>query len=174
MSNWNSITPEELTKNPFQLIGKDWGLVTAGTAEKINTMTISWGGLGIMWGKPVAYVFIRPQRYTKKFIDENETFSLSFYNDSYRSMLSFMGSHSGKDVDKIKEMKLTPEFEDNTPFFKEADTVLCLRKMYEQELTKEGFLDNSCIDKWYADNDYHVMYVCEITKVLTKQVDFSK
>ena len=59
------IKPEELQKNPFQMIGKEWLLVTAEKEGKTNTMTASWGGVGIMWGKPVAYVFIRPQRYTK-------------------------------------------------------------------------------------------------------------
>ncbi len=71
------IKPEELTKNPFHMIGKEWMLVTAEKDGKVNTMTASWGGVGIMWGKPVAYVFIRPQRYTKEFIDGTDTFSLS-------------------------------------------------------------------------------------------------
>ena len=82
MSQWKEITPEEITKNPFRLIGKDWALVTAGNQEKVNTMTISWGGVGSMWGKPVAYVFIRPQRYTKQFIDAQEELSLSFYDEN--------------------------------------------------------------------------------------------
>ena len=143
MSQWKEITPEEITKNPFRLIGKDWALVTAGNQEKVNTMTISWGGVGIMWGKPVAYVFIRPQRYTKQFIDAQEELSLSFYDENYREMLSFMGSKSGRDLDKIKEMGLTLNFEKNVPYFEEANMVLSLRKLYKQDLTKESFLDTS-------------------------------
>lgn len=168
MSNWKTITPEELQNNPFTLIGKDWGLVTAGTKDKVNTMTISWGGVGIMWGKPVAFVFIRPQRYTKTFVDNNDTLSLSFYDASMRSMLSYMGSHSGKDVDKIKEMKLTTAFENDTPYFEEATTVLFLRKLYRQTLEENSFLDKEQAQKWYADGDYHDMYVCEIEKVFVK------
>ncbi|MDE7423246.1 MAG: flavin reductase family protein [Lachnospiraceae bacterium] len=168
MSNWKTITPEELQKNPFTLIGKDWGLVTAGTKEKVNTMTVSWGGVGIMWGKPVAFVFIRPQRYTKTFVDNNETFSLSFYDEYMRSTLSYMGSHSGKDVDKIKEMELTTVFEENTPYFEEANIVLCLKKLYKQEMQEANFIDKNCVEKWYPDSDYHHMYVCEIQKVLIK------
>lgn len=168
MSNWKTITPEELQNNPFTLIGKDWGLVTAGTKEKINTMTISWGGVGIMWGKPVAFVFIRPQRYTKTFVDNSNTLSLSFYDESMRSMLSYMGSHSGKDVNKVKEMELTTAFEGDTPYFEEANTVLFLKKLYRQELQEASFLDKSYADKWYADGDYHDMYVCEIEKVFIK------
>ena len=169
MANWKSITPEQLTGNTFSMIGKDWALVTAGTTEKVNTMTVSWGGLGIMWGKPVAFVFIRPQRYTKEFIDNGETFSLSFYDEDKRDMLSFMGSHSGKDLDKIKEKNLTVSFQGETPFFEEANTVLCLKKLYAQEMTQDSFLDTSCTEKWYPGNDYHTMYVCEITDVLIKQ-----
>lgn len=165
MSQWKEITPEEITKNPFRLIGKDWALVTAGNQEKVNTMTISWGGVGIMWGKPVAYVFIRPQRYTKQFIDAQEELSLSFYDENYREMLSFMGSKSGRDLDKIKEMGLTLNFEKNVPYFEEANMVLSLRKLYKQDLTKESFLDTSCDTKWYPAKDYHTMYVCEITNV---------
>ena len=131
-------------------------------------MTVSWGGVGIMWGKPVAFVFIRPQRYTKTFIDNNDSFSLSFYDESMRSILSYMGSHSRRDVDKIKEMNLTTVFDGETPYFEEANTVLCLKKLYKQEMTKESFLDQSCIEKWYPDEDYHHVYVCEIEKILTK------
>lgn len=168
MSDWKTITPDELQKNPFTLIGKEWGLVTAGTSEKVNAMTVSWGGVGIMWGKAVAFVFIRPQRYTKTFVDKNDTFSLSFYSESMRSMLSYMGSHSGKDVDKIKEMELTTVFEGDTPYFEEANTILFLKKLYKQEMQEACFLDKSCIEKWYEAGDYHDMYVCEIQKILTK------
>lgn len=168
MSDWKSITPEEITSNPFSLIGKEWGLVTAGTAQKVNTMTVSWGGVGIMWGKPVAFVFIRPQRYTKTLIDKEETFSLSFYDEKQKEMLSYMGSHSGRDVDKVKEMGLTVAFEGETPYFDEAKMVLCLKKLYAQEMTKDSFLDASCNEKWYPDKDYHTMYVCEITNVLVR------
>lgn len=168
MAEFKSITAEELTANTFRLIGKDWGLVTAGTKEKVNTMTVSWGGLGIMWGKPVAYIFIRPQRYTKEFIDNNTTLSLSFYGENYREMLSFMGSKSGKEVDKIKEMNLSLTFKDSIPYFEEATTVLCLKKLYHQEMEASAFDDIECDQKWYANKDYHTMYVCEITDILTK------
>ena len=171
MSQWKTVTPEELTQNPFSLIGKDWGLVTAGSTEKVNTMTISWGGVGIMWGKPVAYIFILPQRYTKQFIDQENTLSLSFYDESYREMLSYMGSKSGKDVDKIKVQNLTVSFDEDgaAPYFEEANTVLCLKKLYKQDMEKDCFFDQSMTSQFYASNDYHTMYVCEITKVFVKE-----
>ena len=168
MKQWKEISAEEITSNAFHLIGKEWGLVAAGTNEKVNTMTISWGGVGIMWGKPVAYLFIRPQRYTKQFIDQEEVLSLSFYNEEYREMLSFMGTKSGKDIDKINEMHLTTAFDDKVPFFEEANMVFFLKKLYKQDMTKDCLIENEIHDKWYSANDYHTMYVCEITKVLVE------
>ncbi|MEE0957528.1 MAG: flavin reductase family protein, partial [Ruminococcus sp.] len=101
MSQFTEIKPQEITQNPFQLIGNDWALVTAGNAEKFNTMTISWGGVGIMWNKPVTFSFIRPQRYTFGFMQENGCFSMSFFDEEYRKALAFCGSKSGRDVDKV-------------------------------------------------------------------------
>lgn len=163
------ITPNEITKNPFDLIGKDWALVTAGTKQKCNTMTISWGGVGIMWNKPVTFTFIRPQRYTMEFLEQEDSFTLSFLPETYRKALSFCGSHSGRDCDKIKETGLTPAFtEDGIPYFEEANLVLVCKKMYAQFLTEENALAGEDVKKWY-DQDYHKMYVSEITKVLLKK-----
>ena len=75
---FKEIPVSEMEFNPFDKISKQWMLVTAGDKDSSNTMTASWGGVGIMWGKPVATVYIRPQRYTKEFIDKNEYFTLSF------------------------------------------------------------------------------------------------
>ena len=88
---------EELQFNPFTKIGKEWMLVTAGDEEKHNTMTASWGAMGIMWGKNVATVYIRPQRYTKEFIDKEERFTVSFFSEEYRQALEVCGSKSGRD-----------------------------------------------------------------------------
>ena len=87
MMGFKEVSAEELQFNPFTKIGKEWMLVTAGDEEKHNTMTASWGGMGIMWGKNVVSVYIRPQRYTKEFVDANELFTLSFYDESYRLSL---------------------------------------------------------------------------------------
>ena len=98
---WKKIDPKQLEQNVFSMIGDQWMLVTAGTAETCNTMTASWGGLGILWNKPVATAYIRPQRYTKQFMDENEYFTLSFFGEEYRQQLALCGSKSGRDVDKV-------------------------------------------------------------------------
>jgi len=129
---------------------------------KTNAMTASWGGLGVLWGKKVAFVFIRPQRYTKKFVDDAENFSLSFFEESYKPMLGYMGKVSGKDEDKIKKSGLTVQDKDGAPVFKEASLTLVCRKMYRQTLEEDCFIDKTNIGKWYPQKDYHDMYVAEI------------
>lgn len=129
---------------------------------KTNAMTASWGGLGVLWGKKVAFVFIRPQRYTKKFVDDAENFSLSFFEESYKPMLGYMGKVSGKDEDKIKKSGLTVQYKDGAPVFKEASLTLVCRKMYRQTLEEDCFVDKTNIGKWYPQKDYHDMYVAEI------------
>lgn len=169
MAIFKKITPSEITNNPFDLIGKDWALVTSGNTDKFNTMTVSWGGVGIMWGKPVTYTFIRPQRYTFEFMEANGYFSMSFFDEEQRDALKFCGSKSGRDYDKVKETGLTPAFtEDGVPYFEEAKLVLVCKKMYSQFLNEDCIEDAESVAKWY-DNDYHKMYVSEITKVLVKE-----
>ena len=163
---WKEIQPEQFDKNVFQMIGKDWMLVTAEKDGKVNTMTASWGGAGVMWGKNVAYVVIRPQRYTKEFIDESDTFSLSILDNSYRKTLNYLGTVSGRDEDKIQKSGLTVEHSGNTPYFKEANTVLLLKKLYHQEMNPDCFIDKSLIEKWYPNANYHTLYVAEIEKIL--------
>ncbi len=160
------IQPEQFDKNAFQMIGKDWMLVTAEKDGKVNTMTASWGGAGVMWGKNVAFVVIRPQRYTKEFIDASDTFSLSILDNSYRKTLNYLGTVSGRDEDKIQKSGLTVEHSGNTPYFKEANTVLLLKKLYHQEMSPDCFIDKSLIEKWYPNADYHTLYVAEIEKIL--------
>lgn len=164
---FEEINVNEIDKNVFDMIGKQWMLVTAAKSEdEVNTMTASWGGLGIMWGKPVAYVFIRPQRYTKEFIDASEKMSLSFFTEDYRKMLSYMGTTSGRDEDKIKKSELNISFENEAPYFNEAEVVLITKKLYAQNMGEEFLLDKEIAGKWYPANDWHTMYVCEIEKVL--------
>ncbi len=168
MSVFKEIKPSEISESAFKLIGDDWALVTSGTEEKFNTMTISWGGVGIMWGKPVAFTFIRPQRYTFSFMENNGYYSMSFFDEKYRDALKFCGSKSGRDYDKVKETGLTPKFtEDGVPYFEEAKLVLVCKKLYAQELNKESIIDSESVDKWYND-DFHKMYVSEIVKVYCK------
>lgn len=169
MSAFKEINPKEIVESPFKLIGDDWALVTAGDREKFNTMTISWGGVGIMWGKPVVFTFIRPQRYTFAFMENGDRYTMSFFDEKYRDALKFCGSKSGKDYDKVKETGLTPAFTENgSVYFEEAKLVLECKKMYAQSLNAESITDRESVDKWY-NNDFHKMYISEITKVLVKE-----
>lgn len=168
---FRKIDPESLASeqtNPFKMIGKDWMLVTAGDENGWNTMTASWGFMGVMWGKNVATTVIRPQRYTKEFIGNTEFFTLSFFDESQRKALSYCGSHSGRDVDKAKETGLTPVFTDNTTAFEQAKTVVVCKKLYVQNMTPECFTDVSIDGQWYANKDYHVQYIGEIVAVYKK------
>ncbi len=169
MSDFIKIKPEEISDNPFKLIGKDWGLVTAGTADSFNTMTISWGGVGIIWNKPVAYTFIRPQRYTYEFLEENGYFTIGFFDESCRGALSLCGSKSGRDIDKVAQAGLTPAFSDEgAPYFEQARLVLVCKKLYAQDLNRESVIDGDAVLKNYGENDWHRMYVSEIVSVLKR------
>ena len=168
MQTFHKISPEEMKKNPFQMIGKEWMLVTAEKEGKVNTMTASWGGVGVLWNRNVVYIFIRPQRYTKEFVDSAETFSLSVLPQEYKKVLSYLGSVSGRDEDKMTKSGLTLVQENGTPYFAEAETVLVCRKLYRQDLTPESFIDQSLVGVNYANEDFHAMYVAEIQDVLVK------
>ena len=159
--------PELLADNPFKLIGTDWMLITAGTPGSFNTMTASWGGLGILWEKKVAYCFIRPTRYTYEFAERSRNFTLSFFEERFRKALSFCGSHSGRDTDKIKGAGLTPVMNDGFVYFDEARLVLACRKLYYQDIGPERFLAPE-IENMYPQKDYHRMYIGEIEQCLIK------
>ncbi len=132
-----------------------------------------------MWGKNVAFTFIRPQRYTKKFIDKNDCFSLCFFDNSFKKNLSYLGSVSGKKEDKISKSGLSPCFINNIPCFEEANMILICKKLYVQELEPTCFINpfnklhsnineytqNDLNEKWYKDKDYHFMYISEITDI---------
>ena len=168
MSNFKTITPNDITDNAFKLIGKDWGLVTGGTKDGFNTMTISWGGIGVMWNKPVAFTFIRPQRYTFGFLEKNGMFTMSFFDEEYRKALQICGTKSGRDIDKVKETGLTPAFtDDGVPYFEEARLVLVCKKLYAQDLNEESIIEEA-VKSNYSGDDYHRMYVSEIVSVLKK------
>lgn len=168
MNEFHEISTKELTANTFRLIGNDWMLITAKKGDAVNTMTASWGGLGVMWGKDVAYVVIRPQRYTKEFVDDSVTFSLSFFTDKDRSILSYCGKVSGRNEDKIANAGLTVCEENDTPYFNEAKTVLICKKLYHQEMSKDSFTDSTLLEHWYPNNDLHTLYIAEIQKVLVQ------
>lgn len=173
------ISVQELCFNPMTMIGGEWLLIAAGNEKDgYNAMTASWGHLGAIWqrpggkahmGLPTAVVYIRPQRYTKVFVDREEIFTLSFFDVSYKKALAYMGSHSGRDENKIAKAGLTPVFENGSTYFREAKMVLICRKLYHAPLQEDGFVDKSLVVNNYPQKDFHEMYVGEILKVLTQE-----
>ena len=165
------IDVSQLQMNPMTLIGKEWMLLTAGTSENgYNTMTCSWGHLGAIWngGLPTAICYVRPQRYTKEFIDREELYTLSFFS-GYKKEMGYLGSHSGRDEDKIAKSGLTPAFGDGYTYCAEAKLVLVCRKLYRAPLLEEGFLHKETVERNYPDRDFHDMYIGEIVKVLAAE-----
>lgn len=162
--NWKKIDVKTIDTNAFQLIGDEWMLVTAKNQGCVNTMTASWGGIGIMWGKPVATAYIRPQRYTREFMEAQDTFTLSFFGGAHKDAMGYLGKVSGRDeADKITTAGLHVTEVDEAPTFEEAALVLVCKKRYVQEMKEECFAGNEEIEKWYPNKDYHVMYMAEIT-----------
>lgn len=156
----------QLDINPFTLIGNDWMLISAGDENKYNMMTASWGGVGIMWGKNVSTIVLRPQRYTLEFVEEKDYYALNFFDSTYKKALAYCGSHSGRDVDKEKETGLTPLFDSNVPYFSEAKIVFICKKLYKQTIDPKGFIDTQLDEQMYLEKDYHEAFVGEIVKVL--------
>jgi flavin reductase (DIM6/NTAB) family NADH-FMN oxidoreductase RutF len=159
----------KLCFNPFTKIDKEWMLVTAGDEKKCNTMTASWGGLGVLWNKYVSFIFIRPQRYTLEFLEKEAYYSLCFFEENNRKALSYCGCHSGRDVNKIKESGLTPVHDEAAPYFEEAKLVFICRKMHEQTIDPACLIDKTIDTESYSQKDYHKMFIGDIVKVLEKQ-----
>lgn len=171
---FSHISPYELTRNPFDLIYNDWMLVSAANesgeqcGRDYNMMTANWGGVGVLWRKPVAFVFIRPQRHTFLFAENNDRMTLSFFDEKYHKALEFCGKYSGRDYDKAKECSLTPVFDENSGravYFEEAKLVLVTRKLYVQPLDEQFALSDT-VTSHYPGKDYHKMFICEIEDVL--------
>lgn len=165
---FREIDPKGLTENVFSLLDDRWMLITAGTTGHCNTMTASWGGLGVLWSKNVATIYVRPQRYTFEFLEKYSEFTLSFFDEEYRSQLTLCGTESGRDTNKIKECGFTVRSAGETaPYFEEASLVLVCRKLYYHDIDAGHFLDPD-ISKFYSEDDYHRLYLAEITKALVK------
>lgn len=155
-----------LQENFFKAVSKEWMLVTSGDKANFNMMTASWGCVGWLWNKPVAVIFVRPERYTHEFVEKNEYVTLNFLGNepSARKVYNFCGSKSGRDYDKAKETGLQPvATELGNVLFEQSRLVLECRKLYKDNIKPELFLDPS-IEQWYGGKNggYHDMYILEI------------
>lgn len=155
---------------PLYAIDKEWALLTAGREEKFNTMTISWGGLGTIWNKPIVTIYVRPNRYTYEFIENNEYFTISFYHEKYKKDLSILGTKSGRDLDKISLTNLTPKFLNNGITFNEAKLTIVCKKIYFQDLDINNIDLNSVsskeVDRLYKEEPMHRMYMGEVVEIV--------
>ena len=168
----NCIEPSNLNENVFRLVGKEWMLITAGIPEQFNTMTASWGGLGVLWNRPVAFVFIRHERYTFKFIENDVPVTLSFLGEENREILKLCGTKSGRDIDKVKATGLEPvKTPEGGVTFRQSYITLDCRKLYADDIKKEKFTDISPLRQWYGDRpggSFHRLYILDIKKVLLR------
>ncbi len=169
MSGFKKISPEEMSGNVFHMMAEQWMLITAGDSQKLNTMTAGWGALGVLWGKPVAICYVRPQRYTFQFMERERFYSLSFYGEEYRKQLQICGTKSGRDIDKVRATGFTTAFADcGAPYFEEADLVIICKKLYSEDIVPDRFVDSTLEEKWYPDRDFHKSYVGEIIDIFRK------
>ena len=160
------IDPKTLTDNVFSMMADRWFLITAGDRARCNTMTAGWGGLGVLWGEPCATVFIRPQRYTKEFVDSHEKFTLCFFGDGYRKELALCGAKSGRELDKIKECGFTVGYAgEDAPYIEQASLVLVCSKWYVQDMDPAA-IPADMRARWYPNEDYHTVYVGRIEQAL--------
>ena len=155
--------------NPFKKIGDEWALLMAGDKDSYNSMTISWGYMGVMFNKPVFLTVVRPQRYTKEFLDKSEYFTVSFFDSEYKKTLGYLGSKSGRDVDKMNVEGMEAEFSDNSVFYKQASLVLVCKKLFSMDQSNAQFYDESIKSEIYPTGDFHTFYTGEIVKAYVNE-----
>ncbi len=165
---FKEIGAKNIDSNLFKLISDEWALIAAGNEDGFNMMTASWGFMGEIWGNEYAVALVRPQRYTREFLDDNDTFSLCFLGDN-KEPHKVCGSKSGRDVDKAKETGLSPVFDCGTVYFKESRLVIICKKTYVSDIKNGEFFDKSIIETVYPEGDFHKIYLGKIEKVLISE-----
>lgn len=142
-------------------------LITAGNKDKFNTMTIGWGVTGVLWGKDVFIAYVRPSRYTYQFMEENEYFTISYYDEKYQKELGYLGTTSGRNCDKIKDVNFHPLILENGVTFAEASLTIVCKKLYFQDLDENQF-PNDVLNRYYPYKDIHRYYIGEIINIIEK------
>ena len=168
LAGYKSIEADKIPGNIIKMLKEDWMLITAGNDQQFNMMTAGWGGLGMMFGKPVAFCFIAPTRFTYQLMEKNNTYTLSFYTETYRDALKICGSKSGSDTDKVKATGLTPITTPNgSKAFAEAWMIIECRKAVAQSITPEAITDPKLKEEWSSKQLYK-MFIGEIINVWVK------
>ena len=160
---------DDILEGAFRFGGDTWALLTAQKEDKVNSMTVAWGGLVYVWNKTCAVVFVRESRYTKELIDASKRFSLSFLNrEEYKDVKNYMGTVSGRDENKIEKAGLTVNHHEDIPFIDEADNVIVCKVLYKQLMKEECCVNRRIIADHYRDGDYHYVYIAEIKQVMIR------
>ncbi|MDR0746122.1 MAG: DUF4468 domain-containing protein [Mediterranea sp.] len=168
LTGYKQIAPDKIPGNIIKMLSEDWMLITAGTKDKFNMMTASWGGLGVLYQKPVAICFINPTRYTYQLMEKDDTYTLTFYTEAYRGALQYCGTNSGRDTDKVKGSGLSPiTTPDGSQAFSEAWLIIECRKLVSQSITPEAISNEAVRNEW-AGKQLHKMYIGEIINVWVK------
>jgi flavin reductase (DIM6/NTAB) family NADH-FMN oxidoreductase RutF len=149
---------------PFEAIGNKWALITAEKNGVVNTMTASWGGIGVLWGKNVVTVYIRPQRYTREFVEGSRYFTFTLF-EGHQKELGVLGTKSGRDGDKIAEVGFHVETVGGQPTLREGKTAIVCKKLYRGQLMPENFTDTEIIGACYPNKDFHYMYIGEVVGI---------
>lgn len=168
--SFKEIPIRDITMNPFTKIDSEWALLTAGTRDAgFNMMTASWAGFGCFWEKYAVTVYIRESRYTRKFFEAHETFTVSFYDDAQREALNICGTLHGNECDKVKEAGMTPLFLGDTTAFEEANLIFVCRKLVHADVAPENVDNMSVFHSVYPEPDLHRIYIGEVIRVLARQ-----
>lgn len=162
--NYKKTDITSLSINPADFFEKDWAVLSAGDANNHNSMIVSWGMIGTLWAKTVVAAFVRPQRYTFEFMENNDFFTLSFYDESMHGKIAPFGSKSGRDCDKYGITGINAVTCGNTVFTENAKLILVCKKLSKADMKPEHFIDDSIDGKWYPKNDYHRVYIGEIVE----------
>lgn len=168
------ISYKDLKLNPVTLFADSWGeLVTGRKGDKVNAMTISWGEIGSLWGHssgmPVITIYVRPQRFSKILLDKEDCFTVCFFDKQHKKELAYLGSHSGRDEDKIQKVGFSSTSLEEYSYINEANLVFVCRKLYQQAMKEGCFLDKDVVEDCYPKKDFHDMYIAKIEKVLIKE-----
>ena len=163
----------------FEIFDKNWALVSAGNVNDNNACTISWGSMGTLWGKQIVTVYLHPSRYTQGYLENNEYFTVSFFDEEYKPALAYMGSHSGRDEDKTINANLTTIEVNNSISYKQAHTTFICKKLYGGMFNKEGlskeikdfYINSPKAFPLDENNNWnpHYIYVGEIIKVINNK-----
>lgn len=159
---FKKVSVYDLPYNVFQEINKNWMLIAAKKPDgQVNAMTASWGAMGELWGKETVTAYIRQSRFTKEFVDAQDYFTISLF-DGCKEELRVFGTKSGRDCDKLAQTGFTLEEVEGQPAFTQSKCVLVCKKMYQDDICLSDMTDD-VRERWYADQDYHTMYIAEIT-----------